>query len=140
MKPKTEILIKYSDLVGKYPLKKIFKYLNGKVLKESVITEAKYDKKDATNFLFRRLSKNQLEDEFYENYEYCLENYIKYYGISYSEFKRRFITYMIDAIHGFLIDGFIESSDMHEAVTDLLEEMYEDGIEELWFKITEDEH
>jgi hypothetical protein len=28
MKPKTEILIKYSELVGKYPLKKIFEYLN----------------------------------------------------------------------------------------------------------------
>jgi hypothetical protein len=28
MKPKTDILIKYSELVGRYPLKKIFDYLN----------------------------------------------------------------------------------------------------------------
>ena len=36
MKPKTEILIKYSDLVGKYPLKKIFEYLN--ILQKTGIT------------------------------------------------------------------------------------------------------
>ena len=228
MKPKTEILIKYSELVGKYPLKKIFEYLNilqktgitnmlgatpylyggrewiqkqidyfdieedenveklldkadeirnsiisgalkrqegketndfirsierrvqqeskdilkiwmdfkGKVLKESVIVEAKYDKKDVANFLFRRLSKNDLDDEFYEHYRYFSEGH-NHPRNTYSSFKRRFLEYMMDGIHGFLFDGFTEDSNMYEAVRNLIEEMYEDQIEDLWFELTD---
>jgi hypothetical protein len=231
MKPKTEILIKYSDLVGKYPLKKIFEYLNilqktgmtnmlgatpylyggrewiqkqidyfdieedenveklldkadeiknvviagalkrqegketsdflrsierrvqtesgdilkiwmdfkGKVLKESVITEAKYDKKDAAKFLFRRVSKNELEYEFYENYKHYSEGH-SHPGRSFFDFKTRFLNYMMDGLHGILIDGFMEDSNMYDAVMDLIEEIYEDQIEDLWFKLTGDEY
>lgn len=159
MKPKTEILIKYSVLAGKYPLKKIFEYLNilqkigitnmlgatpylyggrewiqkqidyfdieedenieklldmadeikngvitgalkrqegketndfirsierrvqqeskdilkiwmdfkGKVLKESIIIKSKYDKKNATNFLFEGVSKNERVENITES-------------------------------------------------------------------------
>jgi len=230
MKPKTEILIKYSDLVGRYPLKKIFEYLNtlqkvsitnmmgarpylyggrdwvqkqidyfeieedenveklldmaddikniviagslkgqegeetndfvrsierrvqiesgdllkiwmdfkGKVIKESFINEAKFDKKDAANFLFRRISLNELEDEFYEYYEYFEKRSITYANHSFYDFKRRFLNGMMDGIHGFLIDGFMEDSNMYEAVYGLLDEMYEDQIEELWYELTDD--
>ena len=231
MKPKTEILIKYSELVGKYPLKKIFEYLNtlqkvgitnmfgatpylyggrnwiqkqidyfdieedenveklldmadeikdsiilgalkrqereetnnfirsverriqqeskdilkiwadfkGKVLKESIIIEAKYNKKDAANFLFRRISENDLEDEFYENYKYYSEGH-SHPGNTYSSFKRRFLDYMMDGIHGFLVDGFMEDSNMYEAVMNLIEDMYEERIEDLWFEVTDDKY
>jgi len=228
MKPKTEILIKYSDLVGRYPLKKIFEYLNtlqkvsitnmmgarpylyggrdwvqkqidyfeieedenveklldmaddiknivingslkgqegektndfvrsierrvqiesgdilkiwmdfkGKVIKESFINEAKFDKKDAANFLFRRIGLSELEDEFYENYKYFSEGH-SHPGRNFNDFKRRFLDGMMDGIHGFLIDGFMEDSNMYEAVYELLDENYEDQIEELWYELTE---
>jgi hypothetical protein len=115
---------------------KIWMDFKGKVLKESVIVEAKYDKKDAVNFLFRRISENDLEDEFYENYKYYSEGHSRP-GNTYSSFKRRFLDYMMDGIHGFLVDGFMEDSNMYEAVRDLIEEMYEDRIEDLWFELTD---
>ena len=42
---------------------------------EPILSEAKYNNNDAENFLFRRISKNDLEDEFYENYKYYSEGH-----------------------------------------------------------------
>jgi hypothetical protein len=103
------------------------------------INEAKYDKKDVAKFLFRRVSINELEDEFYENYKYYSEGH-SHPGNTFSSFKRRFLDYMMDAIHGRLIDGFMEESDMYEAVMNLIEDMYEERIEDLWFEVTDDEY
>ena len=103
------------------------------------INEAKYDKKDAANFLFRRISENDLEDEFYENYKYYSEGH-SHPGNTYSSFKRRFLDYMMDGIHGFLVDGFMEDSNMYEAVMNLIEDMYEERIEDLWFEVTDDKY
>ena len=47
---------------------------------------------------------------------------------------------MMDGIHGRLIDGFMEESDMYEAVMNLIEDMYEERIEDLWFEVTDDEY
>ena len=47
---------------------------------------------------------------------------------------------MMDGLHGILVDGFMEDSNMYDAVMDLLEEMYEDKIEELWFEITKENY
>ncbi len=106
---------------------------------EPIISEAKYDKKDAANFLFRRVSKEDLEDEFYENYKYYSEGH-SHPGVTYSDFKTRFLNYMMDGIHGLLIDGFMEESDMYDSVMNLLEYMYEDQIEDLWFELTDIEY
>lgn len=106
---------------------------------EPILSEAKYDKKDAANFLFRRLSENDLEDEFYEHYKYYSEGH-SHPGNTYSSFKRRFLDYMMDGIHGFLVDGFMEDSNMYEAVMNLIEDMYEERIEDLWFEVTDDEY
>jgi hypothetical protein len=103
------------------------------------INEAMFDKKDARIFLFRRVSINELEDEFYENYKYYSEGH-SHPGNTFSSFKRRFLDYMMDAIHGRLIDGFMEESDMYEAVMNLIEDMYEERIEDLWFEVTDDEY
>ena len=107
--------------------------------KSNFINEAKFDKKDAKNFLFRRIGLNELDDEFYENYKYFSEGH-SHPGRSFNDFKRRFLAYMMDGIHGFLIDGFMEDSNMYEAVMDLIEEMYEDQIEELWYELTDGEY
>ena len=234
MKPKTEILIKYSELVGKYPLKKIFEYLNilqktgitnmlgatpylyggrkwiqkqidyfdieedenveklldkadeikdsvisgalkrqegketndfirsierrvqqeskdilkiwmdfkGKVLKESVITEAKYNKKDATNFLFRRVTKEELDDEFEENYKYFRDFWgqLTHKDKPFSEFKRIYITYIMDSIHGKLIDGFLDTNDkpleLYGNVLEIIDDIYGDRIARLWTQKT----
>lgn len=47
---------------------------------------------------------------------------------------------MMDGIHGFLVDGFMEDSNMYEAVMNLIEDMYEERIEDLWFEVTDGEY
>lgn len=116
---------------------KIWSDFKGKVMNENFINEAKFDKKDAANFLFRRITKKQLQDEFDENYKDFSEGH-SHPGRSFYDFKRRFLDFMMDGIHGKLIDGFMEDSNMYEAVYGLLTEMYEDEIEELWFELNGD--
>lgn len=231
MKPKTEILIKYSELVGKYPLKKIFEYLNilqktgitnmfgatpylyggrewiqkqidyfdieedenveklldmadeikdsiisgalkrqereetnnfirsverrvqqeskdilkiwmdfkGKVLKESIIIEAKYNKKDAANFLFRRVTKEELDNEYKEVYEYYSFNWNnrhKYRFENFDLFKKVFTTTIMDGVHGKLIDGFLETDDeigeLYDNVLKIIDDIYGNRIARLW--------
>jgi lysozyme len=105
---------------------------------EPILSEAKYNNNDAENFLFRRVSINELEDEFYKNYKYYSEGH-SHPGNTFSSFKRRFLDYMMDGIHGRLLDGFMEDSNMYDAVMNLLEDMYEERIEDLWFEVTDDE-
>jgi hypothetical protein len=235
MKPKTEILIKYSELVGKYPLKKIFEYLNtlqkvgitnmfgatpylyggrnwiqkqidyfdieedenveklldmadeikdsiilgalkrqereetnnfirsverriqqeskdilkiwadfkGKVLKESIIIEAKYNKKDAANFLFRRVTKEELDDEYKEVYEYYSDNWNKrhkYRFENFDLFKKVFTTTIMDGVHGRLIDGFLDRDDeigeLYDNVLEIIDDIYGNRIARLWTQKT----
>ena len=234
MKPKTEILIKYSELVGKYPLKKIFEYLNilqktgitnmlgatpylyggrkwiqkqidyfdieedenveklldkadeikdsvisgalkrqegketndfirsierrvqqeskdilkiwmdfkGKVLKESVIVESEYDKKTAAKFLFRRVTKEELDEEFEENYKYFRDFWgqLTHKDKPFSEFKRIYTTYIMDSIHGKLIDGFLDTNDkpleLYGNVLEIIDDIYGNRIARLWTQKT----
>lgn len=230
MKPKTEILIKYSELVGKYPLKKIFEYLNilqkigitnmfgatpylyggrdwiqkqidyfdieedenveklldmadeikdsiisgalkrqereetnnfirsverrvqqeskdilkiwmdfkGKVIKESIIIETKYDKKTAAKFLFRRVTKEELDDEFKETYQYYSDNWSKrhkYRFENFDLFKKVFTTTIMDGVHGRLIDGFLETDDeigeLYDNVLKIIDDIYGNRIARL---------
>jgi len=127
----------FSDTIKEY-----YDNLNCKdygVDNSNFINEAKYNNNDAENFLFRRISKNDLEDEFYENYKYYSEGH-SHPGKVYSDFEKRFLNYMMDGIHGRLLDGFMEDSNMYDAVMNLLEDMYEERIEDLWFEITDDEY
>ena len=235
MKPKTEILIKYSELVGKYPLKKIFEYLNilqktgitnmlgatpylyggrkwiqkqidyfdieedenveklldkadeikdsvisgarkrkegketndfirsierrvqqeskdilkiwmdfkGKVLKESVILESKYDKKTAAKFLFRRVTKEELDEEFEDTYKYYSDNWSKrhkYRFENFDLFKKVFTTTIMDGVHGRLLDGFIETDDeigeLYDNVLEIIDDIYGNRIARLWTQKT----
>jgi hypothetical protein len=233
MKPKTDILIKYSELVGRYPLKKIFDYLNtlqktgmtnmlgatpylyggrewiqkqidyfdieedenieklldtadnirdviiagalkksekeksndlirsverrikieasdilkiwmdfkGKVLKESVIIETKYDKKAVVKFLFRRVTKDELDTEFLETRDWHLERSSR--QISYEKFLNMFITMMIDGIHWKLIDAFIDENiggEFYDSIMEIIKNIYESKIKDLWFKLTEENY
>jgi hypothetical protein len=233
MKPKTDILIKYSELVGRYPLKKIFDYLNtlqktgmtnmlgatpylyggrewiqkqidyfdieedenieklldtadnikdviiagalkksekeksndlirsverrikieasdilkiwmdfkGKVLKESVIIETKYDKKAVVKFLFRRVTKDELDTEFLETRDWYLERSSR--QISYEKFLNMFITMMIDGIHWKLIDAFIDENiggEYYDSIMEIIKNIYESKIKDLWFKLTEENY
>jgi hypothetical protein len=229
MKPKTDILIKYSELVGRYPLKKIFDYLNtlqktgmtnmlgatpylyggkewiqkqidyfdieedenieklldtadnirdviiagalkksekeksndlirsverrikieasdilkiwmdfkGKVIKESVIIETKYDKKAVVKFLFRRVTKDELDTEFLETRDWYLERSSR--QISYDKFLNMFITMMIDGIHWKLIDAFNDENiggEYYDSIMEIIKNIYESKIKDLWFEIT----
>lgn len=233
MKPKTDILIKYSELVGRYPLKKIFDYLNtlqktgmtnmlgatpylyggrewiqkqidyfdieedenieklldtadnirdviiagalkksekeksndlirsverrikieasdilkiwmdfkGKVLKESVIIETKYDKKAVVKFLFRRVTKDELDTEFLETRDWHLERSSR--QISYEKFLNMFITMMIDGIHWKLIDAFIDENiggEFYDSIMEIIKNIYESKIKDLWFKLKEENY
>ena len=233
MKPKTDILIKYSELVGRYPLKKIFDYLNtlqktgmtnmlgatpylyggrewiqkqidyfdieedenieklldtadnirdviiagalkksekeksndlirsverrikieasdilkiwmdfkGKVLKESVIIETKYDKKAVVKFLFRRVTKDELDTEFLETRDWYLERSSR--QTSYDKFLNMFINMMIDGIHWKLIDAFIDENiggEYYDSIMEIIKNIYESKIKDLWLKLKEENY
>jgi hypothetical protein len=105
----------------------------------SSINEGKFDEKDAFSFLFRRITKGDLEDSFYENYKYFNESNIGS-DTSFFAFKERFIYYMMDDLRSLLDDGYWQDSDMYTAVEELLELMYKDQIEDLWDELNDNEY
>lgn len=119
---------------------KIWMNFKGKVLKESIIVETKYNKKDAANFLFRRVTKEELDDEFKETYQYYSDYWkkFKYNDGTLSQFKQVFITSIMDKIHGKLIDGFLGKSpaDLYNKIMGIINEIYGDYITKLWTQKT----
>ena len=114
----------------------------GKVIKESVIVESKYDKKTAAKFLFRRVTKEELDDEFEKNYNYFRDFWgqLTYKNKPFSEFKKKYITYIMDSIHYRLIDGFLDTNDetgkIYDNVLEIIDDMYGDLIAKLWTQKT----
>ena len=102
------------------------------------LNESKYDKKNTVNFLFRRLEKKDLDHQFDDVYRYHINGFNKPER-NFNDFKRMFITMMVDSIHHKLSDGFIEGSEIYDDVIDLLEDMYEDQIENLWYELLDKE-
>jgi hypothetical protein len=119
---------------------KIWMSFKGKVLKESIIIETKYNKKDAANFLFRRVTKEELDDEFKETYQYYSDYWkkFKHNDGTLSQFKQVFITSIMDKIHGKLIDGFLGKSpaDLYNKIMGIINEIYGDYITKLWTQKT----
>jgi hypothetical protein len=125
------IKIEASDIL------KIWMDFKGKVLKESVIIETKYDKKAVVKFLFRRVTKDELDTEFLETRDWYLERSSR--QISYEKFLNMFITMMIDGIHWKLIDAFIDENiggEYYDSIMEIIKNIYESKIKDLWFEIT----
>jgi hypothetical protein len=121
---------------------KIWMSFKGNVVKENVIVESKYDKKTAAKFLFRRVTKEELDEEFEENYKYFRDFWgqLTHRDKPFSEFKRIYITYIMDSIHGKLIDGFLdikdETGELYDNVLKIIDEIYGDRIAKLWTQKT----
>ena len=110
---------------------------NWKIFKPTTnLNEGKIDKNEAKNFVFRRIEKYKIDDAFFDAYNYYAKGTI-HPGRSFYDFKKMFITMMIDYFHFSLIDGFSESDDIYQGVVDLLDDMYEDQIEDLFYELTE---
>ena len=106
------------------------------------LNESKNEKIDTVKFLFRRITKEELDDEFEENYKYFRDFWgqLTYKDKPFSEFKRIYITYIMDSIHGKLIDGFLDTNDkpleLYGNVLKIIDEMYGDRIAKLWTQKT----
>jgi hypothetical protein len=114
-----------------------------KLLKESVILESRYNKKYATNFLFRRVTKEELDNKFNENYEYYSDNWnrlIRSNIRTFNEFKKVILTMTMDLIHVKLIDGFLETDDeigeLYDNVLEIIDDIYGNRIARLWTQKT----
>lgn len=112
-----------------------------KLLKESKIVETRYGKKTDTNFLFRRVKKEELDNEFkltYEFYSDFWKDLIKIRDKTFNQFKKAFITTIIDKIHRKLIDGFLDdgSGKLYNNVMEIIDDMYGDRIAKLWSQKT----
>jgi GH24 family phage-related lysozyme (muramidase) len=112
-------------------------------LNESIIIETKYNKKDAANFLFRRVEKEELDDEFKDTYEYFSDNWNKRHKHRFENFdlfKKVFTTTIMDGIHGRLLDGFLETNDeigeLYDNVLEIINEIYGNRIARLWTQKT----
>ena len=106
------------------------------------LNESKNEKIDTVKFLFRRITKEELDDEFEENYKYFRDFWgqLTYKDKPFSEFKRIYITYIMDSIHGKLIDGFLDTNDetgkIYDNVLEIIDDMYGDRIAKLWTQKT----
>ena len=106
------------------------------------LNESKNEKIDTVKFLFRRITKEELDDEFEENYKYFRDFWgqLTHKDKPFSEFKRIYITYIMDSIHGKLIDGFLDTNDkpleLYGNVLKIIDEMYGDRIAKLWTQKT----
>jgi hypothetical protein len=114
-----------------------------KLLKESVILESRYNKKSAANFLFRRVTKEKLDDEFKDTYQYYSDNWSKrhkYRFENFDLFKKVFTTTIMDGVHGRLIDGFLETDDeigeLYDNVLEIIDDIYGNRIARLWTQKT----
>ena len=106
------------------------------------LNESKNEKIDTVKFLFRRITKEELDDEFEKNYKYFRDFWgqLTYKDKPFSEFKRIYITYIMDSIHGKLIDGFLDTNDkpleLYDNVLKIIDEIYGDLIAKLWTQKT----
>jgi len=107
------------------------------------LNESKNRNTDAAKFLFRRVTKEELDNKFNKNYEYYSDNWnrlIRSKDRTFSEFKKVILTMTMDLIHGKLIDGFLDTNDetgkIYDNVIKIIDEMYGDRIAKLWTQKT----
>jgi hypothetical protein len=114
---------------------KIWQNFKGKVIKEMFINESKYNKQNSINFLIRRVTKSELDAEFHDTIEWCLERPNR--SIPFENFLKRFITMMIDGIHWKLIDGFSDENtgELYDNIETILTDMYRDDIYDFYREI-----
>lgn len=114
------------------------------------LNESKNRNTDAAKFLFRRVTKEELDNKFNKNYEYYSDNWnrlIRSKDRTFNEFKKVILTMTMDLIHGKLIDGFLDTnnktvadfvrkSELYNNILEIIDEMYGDRIAKLWTQKT----
>ena len=115
----------------------------GKDINESIDNELKFGKNYVSNFLFRRTTKEKLDETFKHFYDYFYDFWhtFNFRDKSFDTFKRRFIDYMMDEIHGELVDGYEGEmgQKLGNGIEEILDEMYGERIEFLWDILTDEE-
>ena len=119
------------------------KMFGGEEINESIVNELKFGKNYASNFLFRRITKEELDETFKHYYEYFYDFWysLNFRNETFDIFKRRFIDYMMDNIHGELVDGYEGEmgQKLGNGIEEILDEMYGERIEFLWDILTNEE-
>ena len=119
------------------------KMFGGEEINESIGNELKFGKNYASNFLFRRITKEELDETFKHYYEYFYDFWysLNFRNETFDTFKRRFIDYMMDNIHGELVDGYEGEmgQKLGNGIEEILDEMYGERIEFLWDILTNEE-
>ena len=114
------------------------------------LNESKNRNTDAAKFLFRRVTKEELDNKFNQNYKYYSDNWnrlIRSKDKTFNEFKKVILTMTMDLIHGKLIDGFLDTnnktvadfvrtSELYNNILEIIDEMYGDRIAKLWTQKT----
>ena len=107
------------------------------------LNESKNRNTDAAKFLFRRVTKEELDNKFNQNYKYYSDNWnrlIRSKDRTFSEFKKVILTMTMDLIHGKLIDGFLDTNDetgkIYDNVIKIIDDIYGDRIAKLWTQKT----
>ena len=114
------------------------------------LNESKNRNTDAAKFLFRRVTKEELDNKFNQNYKYYSDNWnrlIRSKDKTFNEFKKVILTMTMDLIHGKLIDGFLDTnnktvadfvrtSELYNNILEIIDEMYGDRIKKLWTQKT----
>lgn len=108
------------------------------------LNESKNRNTDAAKFLFRRVTKEELDNKFNENYKYYSDNWnrlIRSNVKTFNEFKKVILTMTMDLIHGKLIDGFLDTNnktvaELYNNILKIIDEIYGDRIAKLWTQKT----
>ena len=142
-KAKEQIKKESSRSFRRFPGVKKRREKESKMFGGEPLNESKNEKKYATNFLFRRVTKEELDNKFNENYEYYSYNWnrlIRSNIRTFNEFKKLILTMTMDLIHGKLIDGFLDTNDetgkIYDNVMEIIDDMYGNRIAKLWTQKT----
>ena len=141
-KAKEQIKKESSRSFRRFPGVKKRREKESKMFGGEPLNESKYEKIDTVKFLFRRVTKEELDDEFEKNYNYFRDFWgqLTHKNKPFSEFKKKYITYIMDSIHYRLIDGFLDTNDetgkIYDNVLEIIDDMYGDLIAKLWTQKT----
>lgn len=107
----------------------------GKVIKESYFKKKKPIQNKTINFLFRRVSKQDLDNEFQETKRWVMVRAPR--SIPFDSFFERFVNSMFEGLKYKLEDGLVsgEENNIYEDLIDIIKKMYQNKIFELYEQI-----
>lgn len=139
-KAKEQIKKESTNLYNKFPGLKDRREKESKMFGGEPLNESKNKNTDAAKFLFRRVTEEELDDEFKYTYNYYSDFWkkFKHNDSTFSQFKQVFITTIMDKIHGKLVDGFLGKSpaELYNNIMGIIYDRYGDRIEKLWTQKT----